>query len=340
MAKTVVGLMESATEAQRVVQDLTTSCGCQRSDIGLMAREMEGAGESGKRASGGKRSRSRDGGDVAHGAMKGAGTGAAVGGVLGLVAGVASLAIPGIGPIIAAGPIAAALAGAGIGAAAGGIIGALANLGVPEEHAHYYAEGVRRGGTLITVRADTDAAADCAQRVMQQHGAMDIEERGSQWRSQGWSGKFGEGEVLPVVKEELAVGKREVSKGAVRVYSHVVETPVQETVALREERARVERRPVDRPVAAADDVFKERTIEVNETAEEAVVAKRARVVEEVRVAKEQTQREQTVRDTVRSTDVEVEHEGEAMNASSYDGPERRLSASAGYDGAERRRTLQ
>lgn len=335
MAKTVVGLMESAAEAQRVVEDLTASCGCDRSDIGLMARGSESERPSGRKS----RTKAREG-DVGAGAMKGAGTGAAIGGVLGLVAGVASLAIPGVGPIIAAGPIASALAGAGIGAAAGGIIGALANLGVPEEHAHYYAEGVRRGGTLITVRAETDGAAECAQRVMQQHGAVDIEERGSQWRSEGWSGKFGEGEVLPVVKEELAVGKRQVSKGGVRVYSHVVETPVEETVALREERATVDRRPVDRPVSAADDAFRDRTIEVSETAEEPVIAKRSRVVEEVRVAKEQTQREQTVRDTVRSTDVKVEHEGEAMNAASYDGPERRIAVSEGYAGIERRRALQ
>ena len=337
MAKTVVGLMESGTQAERVVQDLTSSCGCNRSDIGLMARGSESERPSGRKSR--SKSKSHEG-DVGAGAMKGAGTGAAIGGVLGLVAGVASLAIPGVGPIIAAGPIASALAGAGIGAAAGGIIGALANMGVPEEHAHYYAEGVRRGGTLITVRAETDEAAECAQRVMHEHGAADIEERGSQWRNEGWSGKFGEGEVLPVVKEELAVGKRQVSKGAVRVYSQVVETPVEETVALREERVKVERRPVDRPVEAADDSFCERTIEVDETAEEPVVGKRSRVVEEVRVGKEQTQREQTVRDTVRSTDVKVEHQGEAMNASSYNGPERRISAVADYGGVERRRAMR
>ena len=332
MAKTVVGLMESSTEAQRVVEDLTSTCNCQRSDIGLMARGEEQAR--------GEEHSDKEGGDVAGGAMKGAGTGAAIGGVLGLVAGVASLAIPGVGPIIAAGPIASALAGAGIGAAAGGIIGALANVGVPEEHAHYYAEGVRRGGTLVTVRAETDADATCAQRVMQQHGAVDIEQRGSQWREQGWNGKFGEGEVLPVVKEELAVGKRKVAKGAVRARSKVVEKPVEETVALREERARVERRPVDRPVTAADETFMERTIEVNETAEEPVVQKRSRVVEEVRIGKEQELREETVRDTVRSTDVKVEREGEAMNASAYEGTDRRHAPKAAYGGTDRRRSQQ
>jgi hypothetical protein len=144
MAKTVVCLVDSAAEAERMVNELVSACRCDRSDIGLMARGPQS--EVGSNAHAGDR-----GGDAASGALKGAGTGAALGGVLGLVAGVASLAIPGFGPVIAAGPIAAALAGAGVGAVAGGLIGGLTNIGVPEQEAHYYAEGVRRGGTLITV---------------------------------------------------------------------------------------------------------------------------------------------------------------------------------------------
>lgn len=215
MAKTVVGLMNSAAEAESVVRDLGASCGCSREDIGLMARGSEG-----DRSVEHERGQ---GGDVAAGALKGAGTGAALGGVLGLVAGVASLSIPGVGPFIAAGPIAAALAGAGTGAAAGGLIGALVNIGVPEDEAHYYAEGVRRGGTLITVHARSDAIAECAAEVMRKHGAMDIDERAAQWKHQGWSGRLGEGEVVPVAKEKLVVGKRQVTGGDVRVYSQVTE---------------------------------------------------------------------------------------------------------------------
>ena len=207
MAKTVVGLMDTHAEAERVVRDLTTTCRCDRADIGLMARDPEDeTGRSTSAAGDGT-----DGGGMAHGAMKGAGTGAAVGGVLGLVAGVASLSIPGFGPFIAAGPIAAALAGAGVGAAAGGIIGALANLGVPEEEAHYYAEGVRRGGTLVTVHARDDAIAECAANVMRAHGAADMNERSEQWRREGWSGRFGAGpdtaanDAAPVAQEDLVV---------------------------------------------------------------------------------------------------------------------------------------
>jgi hypothetical protein len=95
--------------------------------------------------------------------------------------------IPGIGPILAAGPIAAALAGAGAGAVAGGLIGGLIDMGVPEEHAEYYAESVRRGGALVTVRVD-ESRTDEAERILGEHSAYDIEDRAVQWRSEGWTG--------------------------------------------------------------------------------------------------------------------------------------------------------
>jgi uncharacterized protein (TIGR02271 family) len=320
MAKTVVGLLGTAAEAESVVRDLSATCGCDRRDIGLMARGAEG-----------ERAVDRgSGSEVASGALKGAGTGAALGGVLGLVAGAASLTIPGIGPLIAAGPIAAALAGAGIGAAAGGLIGALTNVGVPEDEAHYYAEGVRRGGTLVTVHARSDATADCAAEVMRKHGAVDIDEHAAHWKREGWTGRLGEGDVLPVAKEELRVGKREVSGGKVRVYTHVVDKPVEERVELREQHADIERRPVDRPVSAGDDAFKERSLEVRETAEEPVVSKRARVTEEVRVGAKESKRQKTVRDTVRDTKVDVQ-----KSSSAYNGPERRKRSIA-FSGPDRR----
>jgi len=337
MAKTVVALMETPQEAENVVRDLTSTCGCQRSDIGLMARgSQQDAGA--EIQTGSESSADDDRSTVASGALKGAGTGAAVGGILGLVAGAAALTIPGIGPFIAAGPIAAALAGAGIGAAAGGAIGALVHLGVPEEEAHYYAEGVRRGGTLITVNASTDEMATCAAMVMKNHGAADIEERAAQWKEQGWGGKLtsdNEEQVLPVTQEELVVGKRQVRQGGVRVYSQVSETPVQENVQLREEHVQVERRPVDRPVEASDEVFQERSIELTEMAEEPVVSKRSRVTEEVRVGKQATQREQTVSDKVRKTDVRVEQTGQGSSTAGQM-PERRMNPSSSYSGGDRR----
>jgi len=114
-------------------------------------------------------------------------------------------------------------------------------------------------------------------------------------------------EAIPVVEEELRIGKRQVSRGGVRVVSRVTERPVEEQVNLREEHVHVERRPVDRPVTAADTgAFRERVIEATETAEEAVVSKEARVVEEIVVSKEAAERTETVRDTVRRTDVDVQ----------------------------------
>lgn len=116
--------------------------------------------------------------------------------------------------------------------------------------------------------------------------------------------------AIPVVQEQLKVGKREVSRGGVRVYSRIVETPVDESVQLREEHVNVERRPVNEPISGTDaTAFKEQSIEMRETAEEAVVEKSARVVEEVTINKEVTQREQQIHDTVRHTEVEVEQLG-------------------------------
>lgn len=117
--------------------------------------------------------------------------------------------------------------------------------------------------------------------------------------------------AIPVVQEQLKVGKRDVQRGGVRVYSRVVETPVEESVTLREEHVHVERRPVDQmldPDTAA--AFQEQTIEMREQAEEAVVQKTARVVEEVVVSKDVSQRQENINDTVRHTEVEVEQLGQ------------------------------
>lgn len=121
----------------------------------------------------------------------------------------------------------------------------------------------------------------------------------------------GTDKVLPVVHEEMEIGKRQVQTGGVRVYSRSVDTPVSENVRLREEHAHVERRPVDRPATAADlDRVRDEAIEVRETAEKAVVSKTARVVEEVVVGKNVTERTETVTGTVRNTDVSVEQLGD------------------------------
>jgi len=121
------------------------------------------------------------------------------------------------------------------------------------------------------------------------------------------SGRVTQENVVPVVQEDLEIGKRMVEQGGVRVYTRVVEQPVHESVELRSERAVVERRPVDRPLSDADAAaFQDRTIEVRESAEKAVVSKTAHVVEEVVVGKEVRHDTQQINDTVRHTEVEVQ----------------------------------
>jgi len=309
MAKTVVGSFDNYGEAQSVVEELV-DIGVARDEISIVANDTAGRYSSDHTGTPG----------AASGAGKGAVVGGAIGGAAGLAAGLAGLAIPGIGPIIAAGPIAAALAGAGAGAVAGGLIGGLTHVGVSEEDAHVYAESVRRGGALVTVRAEDDMAERAAE-VMRNHNAVDVDRRAEEWKREGWTGfdvnaKPYSAEnmnrehetVLPVVEEDLQVGKRQVERGGVRVNARMTEQPVEEQVRLREEHARVERRPVDRPATEADlAALKQGTIEVRESAEEAVVAKQARVVEEVRVGKEVTDRTETISDTVRRTDVDVDN---------------------------------
>ena len=125
------------------------------------------------------------------GAAAGAGVGALAGGGAGLLAGLGTIAIPGIGPVIAGGWLLAtavgALAGAAVGGAAGGLLGALANAGVPEEEAHIYAEGVRRGGTLVSVRAD-DARADTVAAILRNSAGVDIDSRRRDYLAEGWNG--------------------------------------------------------------------------------------------------------------------------------------------------------
>jgi uncharacterized protein (TIGR02271 family) len=112
--------------------------------------------------------------------------------------------------------------------------------------------------------------------------------------------------AVPIVEEQLVVGKRQIERGGAVIHTRVIETPVSEQVTLREEHVHVERHPVNRPVTNTDTAFREATINVTEKAEEAVVGKTARVVEEVVIGKEATQHTETVRDTVRRTDVYID----------------------------------
>jgi uncharacterized protein (TIGR02271 family) len=182
------------------------------------------------------------------------------------------------------------------------------------EDASYYSDAVNRGNLVVTVDADSADDAQRAVQIMNRLGA-DIEGGATPNRNnvtdiketkatqKGNAGKA----TIPVIEEDIDVGKRQVEGGGVRVQSRIIERPVEEHVRLREERVNVERHPVNRPVTDADiRAFREGTIEVRERSEQPVVNKKARVVEEVAINKDVNMRDHTVKDTVRRTDVDVQ----------------------------------
>lgn len=177
MERTVVALFDDVNSAQRALEELLNN-GFDRSDISVVRTNTEGEYTVGTTTTENM---------SASGAAAGVGIGAALGGIAGLVVGLGVLAIPGIGPIVAAGPLATTLAGAGIGAAAGGIIGVLTDVGIPESEAGYYVEGVRRGGTLLTVRASESQVSQVTE-VLNRFSPVDVNQRSAEWRSSGWSG--------------------------------------------------------------------------------------------------------------------------------------------------------
>lgn len=297
-----------------------------------------------------------------------------------------------------------------------GFFESLADFFIPEDDRHSYAEGLNRGGYVVTARVD-DEQYDMTLDILDDDGTVDVGTREETWRSEGWSpsgmaahqtgahfdsvnpmgtseenmsvagmtgaglgstprpgsgmagsrmpgsdmagtstdsdfidsdlarsdsmrdpslagagigaasiasdgltntktgtalhghGRTGEGEeVLPITQEALRVGKRDVNHGRVRVRSYVIEEPVSENVTLRQERVEIERRDVDREIGADDALFKDRTIEMEERGEEAVVSKTARVTGEVVIRKDATERTEEIKDTVRRTEVEIEDE--------------------------------
>jgi uncharacterized protein (TIGR02271 family) len=267
-------------------------------------------------------------------AMEGTATGAGIGGTLGAIIGAiaaigTSVLLPGLG-LLVAGPIAGALVGAGAGGITGGLVGALVGSGIPEEHAAEYETGVKSGGTVLGINPRSAEDAEFLVREFTSCGGTNVYSSGNFAASNQTASNTNasttrnvastntqttnvdrssntSGNVIPVIEEELQVGKREVETGAVKVHSHITERPVEEQVTLREEHVQVERHPVNRAVSDSDLAnFKEGEINVTTRAEEAVVAKQARVVEEVEIGKNVTEHQETVRDTVRRTDVDVE----------------------------------
>jgi hypothetical protein len=179
MTVTISRLYDTYADAQKAVTGLEAA-GVPHSDISIVANNSDNWYSGGKKVD-------RDGDGVddrAEAAGKGAGVGAGLGGAAGLLAGLGLLAIPGLGPVVAAGWLAATAVGAAAGAATGGIVGALTEAGVSKEEAPLYAEGVRRGGTLVSARvADNDRAR--LESVMNQ-SSVNLRDRSTAWQKSGW----------------------------------------------------------------------------------------------------------------------------------------------------------
>jgi uncharacterized protein (TIGR02271 family) len=218
---------------------------------------------------------------------------------------------------------------------------------LPDEDRAIWQEAMRRGGALLRADVAEDDM-ELAMDAMEAAGAVDLDERAQAWKAQGWTdattsgaaagatrpqaattkatkgatsakvdrdttatparNPTGHEESIPLAEERLRVGKRLAQSGRVRVRAYTVETPVEEQVRLREEHVRVERHAADRPATGDEALFRDRVIEAQESSEEAVVQKETRITGEVVVNKETTERTETVRDTVRRTEVEVDEQ--------------------------------
>ena len=184
--RTIARLYDSYADASAAVNALEAA-GFVRDDISIVARDGNHAGTATTGATTTDHDVVVDRDEAATGAGTGATIGTVLGGGAGVLAGIGALAIPGLGPIVAAGWLVAALTGAGVGAAAGGLLGSLTGAGVEEREAHVYSEGVRRGGSLVTVRTDDMRAAE-AESILMRYNPVDVTTREADYRSGGWDG--------------------------------------------------------------------------------------------------------------------------------------------------------
>jgi len=285
-ANTVVGVFATRAEAEAAVSDLRAA-GFADGDIGLVGRDASGKV---KHQSGDTHA---DDGAVIGAA---AGAGAMALGSLAVTFGV----IPVVGPILAVGPLAAALISAGAGAAAGGLAGALIGYGIPEDDAGYYEGEVKAGKFLVTVSAKgrTSEAWDILHRHRGYNRATAAATAGTTTTA---------GRTMELKEEELEVTKRPVKKGAVEVRKEVITEQRQITVPVEREEVVIERRPARGKAAAGDLKAEEIRIPVSE--EEVEVHKTTKVKEEVSVGKRKVTGTKTVGGTVRHEELRVEEEG-------------------------------
>lgn len=201
-----------------------------------------------------------------------------------------------------------------------GVSGFFGSLFGQNDDANRHTQAARKGW-VVTVHADSRQQAEQAAQVLDACGAVDIDEQNSQssnpqagtarppqGTAQPRTGQTGNtDQTIPIMEERMNVGKREVERGGVRMRSRIVERPVEEHLRLREEHVDIERNKVNRPATERDfQNFKEGEINITERAEVPIVNKEARVVEEVKINKHTEERDETVRGTVRKTDVDID----------------------------------
>ncbi|WP_375465424.1 hypothetical protein [uncultured Methylobacterium sp.] len=204
--RAITALFDDYDAAARAVDTLEAE-GIPHGDISIVASNAEDRHASRLKPFASDPARASTESDAGDGAGTGATLGTVLGGGAGLLAGLGLLAIPGVGPVVAAGWLVATVTGAGVGAATGGLLGGLTGAGLSPHEAETYAEGVRRGGTLVTARVD-DGQAERVMAILDRHGSIDLDERAQGWRTQGWTG----GTAGPAVGE---AGTREVGSTAI-----------------------------------------------------------------------------------------------------------------------------
>jgi hypothetical protein len=228
MANTVAGLFKDIADAQALMDDLLRA-GFPRDSISLVtnAQTLD------EKPVGPAFGEDEINEDKSAGTAARAVAGGVLGGTAGVLAAAAALAVPGIGLALAVGPAMTILGAAVAGALGGGAIGALTHVGIPEEHAHIYAEGVRRGLTLVTVTG-TDAQAARAARLMHAHQVMDVEEHAGEWRKRGWAGF--DVQAPPLTRPQLARERQWMTPRAAkaRVYDVRGRAPDKSTGAGRD----------------------------------------------------------------------------------------------------------
>ena len=360
MKRSALCLVDTETQAVTIVEKLRSD-GFSDNDISVLFPDKESTRDFAHK----KETK------MPEGATVGASTGGALGGTIGLLAGIGALAIPGLGPFIAAGPIMAALSGGAIGAGLGGLAGALVGLGIPEYEAKRYEGKVKEGGILISVHSENSDETNRARAIFKEEGAHDISSTGeshSDVKAQDVSRTGGVGGVsprtditesdfpssrdsrsgagegshpriadqpyqthpsvsgsptetqpresgdkiaaeVPLSEEQVKVGKRTVGAGEVKLQKKVGTEQVNVPVELKREDVVIERVPAHEMDSAGKEPFQEERVEVPLSREEPVVEKETRVTGGVRVRKTEGTERETIQESVRREDVDVDESG-------------------------------